>query len=108
MIENNIKYGHEAELSAVRDMTAAMLEAAENCRWAEVQRIDEARSKVLHALPAEVFTTTDESVRTILGAALSATNEVERQLSAERDRVGQELKGRKQRHHAVQAYAAAG
>ncbi len=105
---NDPPVAQSCELAAVREMTAAMLDAAENQRWNEVRRIDEARAKLLHGLPAEVFRSGDPDVRAMLGEALDATNLIERRIADVRDELGQQLKQRKQRHHAAEAYRSAG
>lgn len=85
-----------------------MLEAAENQRWTEVRRIDEARSKLLHGLSADVFSSGDPDVRAMLGEALDATNLIERRIAEARNELGQQLKQSKQRHHAAEAYRSTG
>lgn len=107
-IPNPSPAARACELAAVREMTSAMLEAAEHRRWTEVQRIDEARAKLLHGLPADVFASADPAVRALLGEALAATHLIERRIADARDELGQQLKQRKQRHHAAAAYRSAG
>jgi hypothetical protein len=89
-------------------MTSAMFDAAENRRWTEVQRIDEARAKLLHGLPPEAFTSGDPGIRGMLGEALEATSLIERRLIDARDELGHQLKQRNQRQHAAEAYRSAG
>lgn len=96
------------DLAAVREMTSAMLEAAEQRRWSEVQRLDEARMKLLHGLPATTFASTDPEVRATLSAALEATGLVERRLADARDDIARQLKQHNKRQLAANAYRAAG
>ena len=92
------------ELQAIREMTAAMLVAAQNSRWTEVHRIDNARLKLLRTVPAELFAAHDEAVRELLQEALSATRLIERKTTEERDRHHDELKHINQRQSAAKAY----
>jgi len=95
------------ELAAVREMSAAMLEAVEHRRWADVQRLDEARTKLLHGLPATVFASGDPDVRAMLNDALEATGVIQRRLAEARDEIGRQLKQHNQRQHAADAYRTA-
>ena len=92
------------ELIVLREMTAAMLVAAEQERWMEVQRIDSARMKLLHTIPAELFASSDETVRKLLQDALSATRTIEKQALHERERHADELKDMNQRKNSAKAY----
>lgn len=92
------------ELVTIREMTAAMLVAAEKKRWTEVQRIDDARLKLLHTIPAEMFRASDEAARELLQEILSATRQIEQQAVVERSMSGDELKRTNQRQHAAKAY----
>ena len=96
------------DLAAVRDLTSALLVAAENRDWTEVQLLDEARAKVLHGLPATTFASGDPEVRATLRAALDATGLIERRLADARDEIGRQLKQHNQRQLAVDAYRSAG
>ena len=107
-VRNDSSTAQGAELAAVREMTSAMLAASEHQRWDEVQRIDEARAKLLHELPATVFASGDPELRAMLGEALHATSLIERRIAEARDELGQQLKQRNQRHHAAEAYRSAG
>jgi len=92
------------ELQAIREMTTAMLVAAEKSRWTEVHRIDNARLKLLRTVPAELFSAHDVAVRQLLQEALSATRLIEQKTSDERDRHRNELKHINQRQSAAKAY----
>ena len=94
-------------LAEVRAMTSAMLEAVEQRRWADVQRLDEARTKLLHGLPAAVFASGDPDVRATLGDALEATGLIQRRLADARDEIGRQLKQHNQRQQAADAYRTA-
>ena len=107
MRESDERLAESVGLDAVRNMTAAMLEAADNGRWTEVQRIDEARSRVLHALPAATFESADDAVRDLLKDALAATRLIESRIARERDRLATELQGSKRRRSAARIYATA-
>lgn len=96
------------DLAAIREMTSAMLEAAENGDWRDVQRLDDVRTQLLHGIPATTFASGEPEVRATLAAALEATALIERRLAATRDEIGRELKQHNQRQLAVDAYRAAG
>ena len=91
-------------LKTIRDMTTAMLVAAEHQRWTEVWRIDAARLKLLRTIPSELFRTDDDAMRRLLREALSATREIEEKALAERDSCQVELRHLNQRQHAAKAY----
>jgi len=95
-----------SKLTAVREMTAAMRTAAAESRWREVQRIDDARAKLLRSIPAGDFTRDDQDTREILKDALAATREVEHLIAAARDEVASQLKEVHQRHSVARAYRA--
>ena len=92
------------ELNLIREMTAAMLLAAKNARWKEVQRIDNARAKLLRKVPAEFFAADDGAVREILQDALSATRTIEQQAQAERELHGSALKNLNHCKNSAKAY----
>ncbi len=92
------------ELDAIRSMTDAMLAAAEHGRWTEVQRIDDARSALLRAVPAAAFGTGDPAVRALLRDALAATRAIERRVAAARDELARELRVLNRRQNAAAAY----
>ncbi len=96
------------ELAALREMTSAMLDAAEHSRWAEVQRLDEARTKLLQGVPAATLSCGGADVRAILDDALEATASIARRLAEARDEIGRQLKQHNQRQQAVVAYRTAG
>lgn len=92
------------DLAALSEMNTAMLAAAEQGRWAEVQRIDDARMKSLKALPGEVFATNDPALRDLLNDALDATRRIERQAINERDQYAADIKLVNRRQHAARSY----
>jgi t-SNARE complex subunit (syntaxin) len=95
-----------SELKLIDEMTAAMLVAAQKRRWKEVQRIDNARMKLLRTVPAELFRTHDEAVRRLLQEALSATQTIDKQAKDDRERHASELKHMNHRQSAAKAYGA--
>lgn len=92
------------EMQTLRDMTSAMLIAADKGLWLEVQRIDKARLEFLQLVPADLFVNHSETVRTVLAEALSATRSIEQKAITERDHHGDELIHTKQRKHAAMTY----
>lgn len=100
--------GAGCDLAAVRELTSALLSAAENCDWSEVQRLDDVRTQLLRGLPATAFASGDPELRATLSAALEATGLIERQLADARDEIGRQLKQHNQRQVAVDAYRSAG
>lgn len=89
-----------APLNAVREMTAAMLAAAAQQKWIEVQRIDEARSKLLKSISAEAFARNDE----ILRDALHATRTIEASIIEERETIAEQLQHSAKRQSVAKAY----
>ncbi len=91
-MQESSKLSLPTELIVIREMTEAMLVAAQKSRWTEVRRIDNARMKLLHAVPAESFATSNEAVRKLLQDALSATRTIEQQAKGEREISARDLK----------------
>ncbi len=91
------------ELKTVRAMTAAMLVAAENKRWKEVQRIDDARFKLLRLMPAEIFRIHDAAVCRVLHEAVAATRAIGEGAIGEGELRAAEPEYVNRRRHAVAA-----
>jgi hypothetical protein len=93
-------------LTAVRDMTTAMLAAAEESRWTEVDRIDQARAKLLRSLQADDIAANEAALRGILQEALAATRAIEQRITAARDALAARLKNVHQRQTVARTYGA--
>ncbi|MFT4561016.1 MAG: hypothetical protein ACI9BW_000755 [Gammaproteobacteria bacterium] len=95
------------EIQTIRELTEAMLAAAANHNWQEVQRIDVARFQVLRTVPAALFASNNFTIREVLTHAMSATQDIGQQAKGERDIAAGKLKQINQRQQAAKAYATA-